>query len=235
MSLTDDEIGRIYRQLAELLKKRDYLELAVANGRPREALSKRRLRLLEDAFALVADILGPNGFREYPESLATVEIQKFVGQILLGFPLAIPKNNGWRHVFQEIGREIWMLQHGDVPTLLSPSIQRPGRHPKYRELCVLRSSAVLWDLHLKAKGISLWERRRNIEHAFRTPWDTIRKWRSLIAKMHGEHRANELIHTAEAGKWRIYEGDYLQYLTNEGEVYWEVLNNKPPKFGKSDA
>lgn len=228
MRLKEKQRANLHKQLDKLLDLRE----ALPAGFSRRGLDKRQ-SLFEEACFFAGKVIGPKGFIYYFDDLERDDISEFLGRMMLVLLLVIPEDSPWRDIFADAAKEVLMLHHGDIPTLLAPAARPRGAHPKHRQISIMRSSAFLWDIHLAAHGVSLLERRQKIEQAFRTPWDTIRKWGKLPEKLHGEKHAAHLIAVARKGRWRYPFSNYQQDLTDEGERYWAMLNQQERKIGNA--
>lgn len=241
MSISDDEKAEIHYLLDYLLMTRSNLEkvnpselspgmqYAFAWSRPRSefivAASKFLRRVIGEKLHK-AEL--PDPFvRELSENTSGGENLAFVANALRSFmPLFVPLSEGKEasNFMDQLANDFIGIYWGDDPRFFSILPKSQGMHKRPFRLAYMRLGALDWEKYLAAAGLSAFERQDVVSSAYRTRWDTIRKWKDSILE-----QFDLVSHPPERPDWvrDEYSQDsdlILQKIAADGEAYWAEKN-----------
>jgi len=239
VSVSDEERETLHTILDALINARNSLErIDPSTLNPgmqySQAWSGPRRDLAWQASRLVKRILGP---RLHQTELALLfeaklhensqdgEVLATLANSLRSFlPLFLQDDrDGYLHgdeAIMKIIDDFMGIYWGDEPRFFRPLPRRQGQHKRLYRLNRLRLTALNWDKYLETVGIGARERHRVISDAYRTEWDSIRKWAAAIEGQYGFRS-----YPPKDPDWarREYHSNPQQVhdaITRDGDAYW---------------
>lgn len=227
------DVERLLKRTEALLNSRWALERALRRGpiEPAEDEAQWQLRMHRSAFyiflhadRLFADLLGDAVFRTFygagDENQSPSEKRAAFSSRLRVFSKLLSEPD-WANTLAELTREISDMNGGDLPEVLAPEKRNPGQARQPIKVARLRLRALLWNEHLRAKGLSASERQSAISDAYKATWDSIRKWRNACEETFGSRAVWGELNWATMTEWGEYEeGSWRDALSADGAEYY---------------
>lgn len=132
----------------------------------------------------------------------------------------------------QIISDLMGIYWGDAPRFFSISDKTQGSPKRPYRITKLRLAALNWDKHLAAVGVTTQERHGIIAAAFKTDWDTIRKWGKAIEDRWGflPYPPSDI----ERAKTAYFDDPeaVLNAIKRDGHAYW--IERKTKSSGKEN-
>ena len=247
MSVTEEEKAELHELLDYLLLARSGLEKidpdSLTPGMQRySSWSKPRQELVFNASRFLRRVLGVKIHTSEidlcsPELTVDGERNRnclaVLANALRSFqPLFSPITNGEEQTeFVEKMIEDFMgIYWGDEPRFFHIDPRPQGSHIRPYRIARLRLTALDWEKYLAAAEVSVLERQTIISQAYRTSWDSIRKWKPAILE-----QFDLVSWPPQQPQWVLEEYNrdpevIHEKIQRDGDLYWE--EKRTAKGGK---
>ncbi|GEM_PF-2835589 len=121
---------------------------------------------------------------------------------------------------EKIINDLMGIYWGDEPRFFATAKKQQGSHKRPYRLAKLRLAALEWDKYLETVGLAPYERHSIVSKAFRTEWDTIRKWENRIAEQFGLSCYPPMFPDTAKSEYSENPEAVLQAIQRAGDAYW---------------
>lgn len=227
-----------------LLNARATFERAMARGpiEPAEdephwevRMEQRAYQIFLEADRLFADLIGETAFKTiFPDdpSSQSASMKRWELARRLSVFKRLLSEPRWGEVLRALTLEIRDMDGGDQPNVLYPERRSPGQAKQPTKVARMRLRALCWHEHLRSKGIETNRRQTAIASAYRTAWDSIRRWRDSCETVFGKQDvATQLRYASHDWYWDWSdEGiEWAAALETDGGDYYETWRHQRGK------
>lgn len=249
MSVSKEERETLHLMLDAMLNARDSLEridptklepglpFSSAWSRPRKDLCLLGARLVRRALGekLHHSEMTQLFDTELEENASEQDLLATIANSLRSFlPLFMSQGDSeWRNddeVIVRVIEDFMGIYWGDEPRFFKVAPRVQGQHKRLYRLNKLRLSALDWDKYLAAVGMAARRRHRIISDAYRTEWDAIRKWASIVEAQYGFRSYPPRDKASARREYDAYPDFVLASIHRDGDAYW--LEKTGAKSGK---
>ena len=187
--------------------------------------TERAQSLLVSAIRLARDLCGEDLLREVYGVSATDsradQLKQIARRTNLASYIFLPfddEPNGLRQVAQEA----YAIAEGAPPDLFA----QVGNISKYR-IDVCRFDALRWLAYLNGfEGLSTAERQAAVTVAFKTPWETLRKWKAQLTDRWGQEAVQRQLQSER----RDAKRNLRRWMMHPGETWQDALNRSGQRY-----
>ena len=239
MTISNSEREDLHSILDALINARNSLERIdqddlISGAQIFHSWTQPRRDLIWSASRLIRRLLGPRLHyaelqllfdTELEENSSDTEILMTLVQALYSFfPLFLfegtPEHLSDDEVISQVMEDLRGIHWGDSPRFFSVQPRRQGQPKRPYRISMLRLSALNWDKYLEVVGMKPYQRHNLIAQAFKTDWDTIRKWARPIEDQYGSRsRPPEDIDYAK-DRFLKNRDAILSFIKRDGAAYW---------------
>lgn len=240
MTIDKDERESLHLTLDYLLNTRQNLERVYADSSPENlqsfwAYKLPRHEFFWDASNFLRRVLGPKIHSDELRLLFDMELEEdtknaavlsVIAHSLRAFlPLFMERAAHRGEAFDEenirkIVADLMGVYFGDEPRFFATAKKQKGAPKRPYRLALLRLAALKWDKYLAAAGLSAFERHRVISEAFRTEWDTIRKWAKPMEQQFGWVAQNPAFPDDPKEEFADNPAAVFEAIRRDGDAYW---------------
>lgn len=239
MSVSEDERETLHVMLDALLNARATLEridpetlqtglqYSQAWSGPRRELAQQGSRLLRRALGsrLHQTEMAQLFETQLQENASHAELMATLANSIRSFlPLFMAEESdedgGRYEIIVQVIEDFMGIYWGDEPRFFSILPRRQGQHKRLYRLNRLRLTALNWDKFLAATGMKARDRHRLISDAYRTDWETIRKWSAAIESQFGFRSWPPRDPNWARAEFERNPAYFLRSIHHDGDAYW---------------